>query len=303
MRRRLAAMLLLCVLPPSHAARAAAQDATPAATGSSLAAMGYPELRIEATDAGFTAPAEIAAGRSLVVVENSARSGPNADEGADVQIFQLPAGVTAADVSAAFAEEDRPVPAWFFEATWAGGPVAPPGQVGRFVLDLAPGDWYVSVGRSEPKPLTVKGVAATPEAIPAPDAAVRVDMLEFGFVLPGDIPAGPQVWEVTNVGQQPHHIVLVRSPEPLTKAQAAVLLRLPDGEAPPAGVPDIAGELEFLGGVQVMSAGRTGWTEIDLGPGHYAAICAMPDDGTGLEHLALGMIHTFTVSDEGTPAP
>ncbi len=279
------------------------QDATPVVSESPLAAMGYPELRIEATDAGFEAPTEVAAGRHLVVLENAARSAPYAEEGADVQIFQLPTGVTPAEVQAAFAEEEAPVPSWFFEAAWAGGPFAFPGQTGRFLLDLAPGEWYVSVGRSAPKPLAVTGGAATPEAAAAPEAVVAVQMHEMAFGLPSELPAGPQVWEVINTGAQPHHIVLARSPEPLTAVQALVLLSLPEGSTPPPGVPDVAAELEFLAGVQVMSAGRTGWAEFDLGPGHYVAICFMPDEETGTEHVYQGMVDAFAVGDGGTPRP
>ncbi|MDQ3045200.1 MAG: hypothetical protein M3R06_08635, partial [Chloroflexota bacterium] len=47
-----------------------AQEATPEASASLLGSMGYPELRIQVYDDRFELPAEVNAGRTLVVYEN-----------------------------------------------------------------------------------------------------------------------------------------------------------------------------------------------------------------------------------------
>src|SRR5215208_431894 len=63
------------------------------AAGIVSATLGDPELRLVATDSGFSAPSELAAGRYLVVLENDLTP---SEEGAvtDVNILQLPAGVS-----------------------------------------------------------------------------------------------------------------------------------------------------------------------------------------------------------------
>jgi plastocyanin len=54
-----------------------------------------------------------------------------------------------------------------------------------------------------------------------------------------------------------------------------------------------------VGGMTIMSAGRTAWMAFDLQPGYYVAICFIPDKVSHEPHAALGMISIFTV---GTPA-
>src|SRR4051794_15334024 len=70
-----------------------ANASAPSAATSTLETLGYPELRLVATDGGFSAPSEVAAGRYLVVLENDLTP---SEEGAvtDVNILQLPEGVS-----------------------------------------------------------------------------------------------------------------------------------------------------------------------------------------------------------------
>ena len=53
----------------------------------------------------------------------------------------------------------------------------------------------------------------------------------------------------------------------------------------------------FVGGLNGLSAGETGYMTLDLEAGTYVAVCHIPDPGSGVAHLHLGMIKSFTVTD------
>ncbi len=190
------------VLLATGLAPVAAQDASPAASGSALAALGYPEFRVVVSAEGAEAPPEAAAGRHLVVLENGS------EEEVDITFFKAPEGETLESLMAATpsaeGEEGGP-PAWLYEAEIAGGIVAPAGGVGMVVVDLTAGEWFVDVfrqseeegiaatpaaaegeaeGESQPLPVTVTGDAASPPAAEEPAGAVVVEMQEFAFVMP-----------------------------------------------------------------------------------------------------------------------
>ena len=44
-----------------------------------------------------------------------------------------------------------------------------------------------------------------------------------------------------------------------------------------------------------LSPGETAWTEVDLAPGTYVALCFVFDPATGMPHAAMGMVAVFTV--------
>ena len=307
---------------------AAAQEATPAAPGSLLAAMGYPELRVRVTDEGTEAPREVDPGIYLVVLENASR------DFADATIAMPPPDLSLDDLLATPpAEDEGTAPEWLYEATIAGGAAAPPGGTGQIVVGLVPGEWAIFVsrepgeggatgtpeaaeatpqvgpaeaeeGREEAVPLTVTEGGATPAADQTPAAAVTVEMRDFAFAMPERLPEGPQVWEVTNAGEQPHFIVVAKGPDTLTMEQVmAILAAEAAGGTPPAGVPNPETDFQDAGFVSVMSAGRTAWVEFDLAPGTYVAVCFFPDRETQAPHAALGMAQVFTVGDgAATPA-
>jgi hypothetical protein len=280
-------------------ATAAAQDVTPAATESRLAALGYPELRLVATDEGAEAPREAAAGRYLVVLENRLTSeGPAAFT--DVQFVRLPPGVTLEDLNQALATEGAPLPEWFSNIDTAGGIDVAAGETGYAVLDLEPGAWFVGIGDTNPfTPLTVTGDAtATPAPGPNPPADVTVDLREFAVDLPDRIAAGRTVWHGRNAGKQTHFLTFVRTPELLTVEQVQAILTLPEGGTPPPGVPDPATVEVLPYELRNLSPGREIWIELDLTPGFYVALCSLPDPATGQPHALLGELDVFTVGDD-----
>jgi hypothetical protein len=300
---------------------AAAQEATPVVA--LPAALGLPTVPITITDTGFEAPAQLPAGRVLLTVTNAATGSPIA---ADAALVQLPAGTTVADVQAFFgpppatpttgataspATAAGGAPSWLYAATWAGGPIVPPGQTIAAVVELTPGDWLLlndSLGApQQPQPLTVTGTTASPTPPTAPTADVTIRLQEYAFVgLEQGVPAGPQLWQITNTGAQPHFLQLLGAPTGATMDQVRTLLQLPENATPPPGFPYGPEAFDFAQpGLAVISPGHTAWLALDLASGTYLALCFVPDQQTGAPHALLGMAQLFTVGgvDAGAATP
>ena len=76
-----------------------------------------------------------------------------------------------------------------------------------------------------------------------------------------------------------------------------------DENATPVGGGPSFAELTPAGGLGWLSPGQTAWTEVDLEPGTYVALCFVFDPATGMPHAAMGMVAVVTVSGgPGTPA-
>jgi hypothetical protein len=298
---------------------AAAQEATPVVA--LPAALGLPTVPITITDTGFQAPAQLPAGRVLLTVTNAATGNPL---GADAALVQLPVGATVADVQAFFgppaatpttgatassATAAGGAPAWLYQATWAGGPIVPPGQTIAAVVELTPGDWLLindSLGApQQPLPLTVTGTTASPTTTTAPTADVTIQLQEYAFVgLDQPILAGPHLWQITNTGTQPHFLQLLGAPTGVTMDQVMTLLQLPEDATPPPGFPYGPQDFDFAQpGLAVISPGHTAWLALDLAPGTYLALCFVPDQQSGVPHALLGMAQLFTVAGGASATP
>ena len=293
-------VLVTAVAATGIGAATAAAPATPPA--SELAAAGYPELRITVREDGVEAPSEVPAGRYRMVVEAAGRGD------VDVHLVQLPPGLAEADAEAALAASgEEEVPAVVHEWDFAGGLFVPQGATDHLVLDLTPGDWFIlgadggGVDGTAPpadpiRPLTVTSGGDAPVAPPAVDATVTLD--EFAFAgLPDGAAAGPQVWQITNAGEQAHHIIFASYPGAITVDQVRTLVALGDEGTPPPDFPVDPEQIAFeVAQVHVLSPGRTIWVELALEqPGSYMALCFMPDPETGTDHASLGMVDVFTL--------
>jgi hypothetical protein len=238
----------------------------------------------------------VAGGRLLIALENQSSSR------SDVTFIQLPAGITLADLEAAFANPDAGAPEWFGDIVSTGGFNVDAGETGYGVLDLAPGDWLIGVGDTNPfLPLTVTGepALATDDAAD-PDADITLPLDAHVIDLPDQLPAGRQIWHGVNVSGDSHEVVLIKTPELLTPEQVIAAASLPAGTAPEPGEPDPA-TFEFVAaGLKTMSSGHEIWVELDLEPGFYVAICFSPDPESGLPHALLGEMDIFTVGEPAT---
>jgi len=302
MHRVLALVVALLALVGGSLVVASPEDATSAALGS---AVDYPELQVRATETRFELPSEVTAGRWLVTLENATSQDT-------AFTFMGPApGETMADLVRAMATPTAGAPTWFYRATLLGGPSAPAGQRSQVLLDMPPGDWLVlpRPGTSQaPVPLVVTAGTGTPSpTAEEPTSAVGVEVTEYAVAgVPPLIPSGPQVWQVTNGGQQPHELYLYRVPETLSAEQVMALASLPEDATPPPGVPGVD-QLVEVGGVTPLSGGQRVWPVVDLAPGTYLAASFLPDETTGQLDAARGMFALFAVSDgtapiTGTPA-
>jgi hypothetical protein len=281
------ALVLFVAATILTAAPAGAQDAP------KLAVLGYPELRITVSDDAIVAPGTAVAGRTLIAYENTG------GELRQSWLVRVPDGVTATDLAGALASPDGTPPAWFFQGEFVGFPGAvATGQTTYAVVDLSPG-LYLVVDAPLIDLLTVVPAnegAATPAAAVEPPADVEVDLFEYAFRLPETIPAGDHVVKVSNVGREPHELVLAKSPAPITTEQVMELIMGGDPAATPAAGGPSLNDLEAgeIAGFGTLSPGLTGWTELTLEPGTYVAICFVPGPD-GAPHAAMGMVQVFTV--------
>jgi hypothetical protein len=290
------AMLALLLSGP---AGIAAQDSTPEASGSALAALGYPELLVRVDGDAFEMPeTTVPAGRTLVRLENVG------EESWHGFMLQVPEDVTDEQVVADLGPDAESPPPWLFEAIYPGFPGETlPGQTNLALVDLSPGR-YIVLGDTVQQ-FEVVGDAATPGATPEAERSVvdgTVRLFDFNFEFPDTVAAGRQLWEVTNTGEQPHELLLARSPEPVTAEQVMELMAGESEEATPTGGGPSFANFEPVGGIGWLSPGLTALTEVDLEPGTYVALCFVFDPETGLPHVALGMVAVFTVG-EGTATP
>jgi hypothetical protein len=235
------------------------------------------EHAFTAAPEGLTGPAELPSGVVSVTFTN-------ADEAPHMLLLaRLNDGVSQEDLQAALAEAPE---AAFGLVTPAGGfgPTMP-GQTALITFELPePGD-YIGLDMMSGQMLafTVTESAAQGER---PAADLTVQMLDFGYDLPAELPAGEQVWEVVNAGQEPHELILFKvepgtTPEDLMAAMEAD----PEGEF-----------AEMAGGVMPMAPGYANFVTLDLAAGDYIAWCFIPSpEHGGAPHFALGMAKPFTV--------
>jgi hypothetical protein len=312
MRRCLHVLILLTLLFSSTVLTASAHDdatpsASPAAGDSLLGELGYPEIVVTTDGTTNDFPTELEAGRYHVVLENQS------DKDVDLEVAQLPEGMTLEEVDAAFDEAEAAAPPFvlpdfFFEMVWNGGLGAVAGETKGFVLDLTPGEWTVILrayeseseeGTDLPVTVTVTGEMAE---IEDPTGHVEIELVDMDFVVPDRLEAGPQVWHVTNNGLQVHHIVLSRIPEGTTEDQVIELVSsffappaTPGAAATPVIEPGLAMEdVEDVFYTPPLSREQVNLYELDLEPGTYAMVCYMPDP-SGTAHVMLGMVEIVTV--------
>jgi hypothetical protein len=278
----------------------AAQEASPTSGSGALADMGFPELAI--TTDGMTAevPTELEAGRYLLSVTNT-----SSDLDVDVELIQLPEGITPDDLLAAFMSEE--IPEWFHDTMFGGGVSVKAGATTSVVLDITPGEWTINVhgyddeftvDNNMPTTVTVTGDMPTVED---PESAVTASMIDYDFEITQPVPSGANIWQLENVGSEPHHMVVFQIPEGTTEEQVLEAFMAffappasPEAVASPAATALNPDDLVEIFGTVIFSPDRSMWTEIDLAPGTYASVCFLPTPD-GVPHIMMGMIQIFTV--------
>jgi hypothetical protein len=288
LRRIIVIMTVLLTLTASIATIGGRSQAADA----SDQALDYPELKITSTGTKFELSTRVVAGRYVVTLDNQGK------EGVDAQFVQVPEGRTVEEVGHALADPNANA-AWLYEATWAGGPTVLAGKQGQTIIDLTAGNWAITADGYAPSSLLVIPAYPFSPAQPEPEAAANIELQEYGFVgLTSDIQPGKQVWKVTNIGDQPHFLELIKAPGSVTVDQVLdMFMSMGDPNAAPAPGALNPATIEGVGGIGTISPGKTDWYVTDLVPGTYIALCFVPDRDSGVPHVMMGMVQVFTVGD------
>lgn len=140
-------------------------------------------------------------------------------------------------------------------------------------------------------------------------AALDVAASDYAYGgLPTELPAGPIIIKLQNIGEEVHELALMRVNDDVTLTVEEIL-ELPEEESM---------TMTTMAGMAFAFPGTAGQTVIDLTPGRYVALCFLPEGATpeiiselsgpedtspaALElrenppHFALGMIQEITVS-------
>lgn len=292
-RLALFALLVFGLLTSSTGQTRAQADASidPAFSNTKLSELGYPEFVIEANEDGFTVPSEVASGYVLVTLESLP------DSASYVDFMQPAAGLDTAEateLALQSAAEDIAHEGWVY----GGGTYAMFGDSAYAVVNLTPGEWQVAashqIGEGEEimtlHPLTVTDSSAE---LTAPEAALTIGLNDFAFDMSeATVPAGPQVYEVTNVGEAARQMVLWQSPREITVEDYEAFFASFETGTP---APDVMTELVWVGYTAILSPGQTVWVELDLDPGIYTPTSWVIDPETGAPALLLGMIANYEV--------
>ncbi len=210
-------------LRPASTIVAAAQQATPVGISGD-----YPEFTVTVTDSNFElSDQQIAAGYIRFRVTNSTA----AETGAG--LLGIPAGQSLGFLAQATPEPNNFLPPFFYTSTIVGGPSSvPPGETWEQIIHVPAGDWAV-FGDGNQQPVTATTTDASAETPPTGDVVITETNFAFsGFEA---VQPGNQVWEVTNISDQPHMLVLFQVPDGTTLDQVIAAVSAPEGATPEPG--------------------------------------------------------------------
>lgn len=305
MRRVFSVLGLSLTLAGVAASPIAAMQASidPAFSDTILSTLGYPTIEIEIGPSGLEAPESLEAGFYHVTLEAE-----QDDDLAYLNFVQPPAGLdqdTMVEQMLEAGAGDVVREGWVF----AGGTNTPnPGDPATFVIELKEGayqiaaSYYSNEENGADEVMVIEPLTVTPQVNDAiweaPEADVvleETDDLEY-IVTPGEIAAGPQVWEITNTGvHHSHHVVMMGIPDGVTKQDIIDEFNaMMNGTA--VASPSLMEQVVWTGYAALQSGGQTTWAEFDLKPGTYALVCFIMEEGVYRPHLLDGMVTTFTVA-------
>lgn len=281
-----------------------------------------PQAVYAASEYAFDGPTQLTAGLNRLIMRNDGEMEHHA------MFLRLNDGKTVADFAAA---AQQGLGEMLAVVTGVGGPGSiGPGRATTVILDLAAGDYLVVclIPDADGVPHMAKGMllpvqvaegSATPEAgataPAAPTADVTIEMGDFAFAgITESVSPGSKVWEVVNVGEQLHEVVIYQLASGVDQAQVEAVLDITGGteggaaaaspmagmeyeEAPAAEASPASAGVPFnpVAGFAPTSPGTSGWIQFDLAKGSYFAVCFVPDMASGAPHFMLGMIQFFTV--------
>lgn len=191
------------------------------------------------------------------------------------------------------------LPAWYPEVVITGGPgLTAPGATSEMTVHLEPGTYVIECYVKAPDGTfhttygMIEGLEVTGPASDAtpPEPTLRVTMQNDRLDLEGPLRPGRHTIAVHFAEQTVHEHFLGHDVHLVRLEDDTDMQALNDwmNWAAPAGLTTVA-PAEFLGGVQEMPAGRTGYFHTILRPGRYALIAEVPDPA------GKNMLHVFRV--------
>ncbi|MEZ4531293.1 MAG: hypothetical protein R2855_09700 [Thermomicrobiales bacterium] len=287
---------LIAFGPGLRLASAQIEQVQPAFSNTEIGAYGLPTLEASGSFEGFTFSATEADAGKLHVILSS-------EEGVAVYLdfMQVPAGLdeaTATEQALLMARDDVPSEGWVY----GGGSYAFGGESVEFIVDLTPGEWQLAAsympdsadaGAEEVMTLTPFTVhEATSAAATDIPVDVTLELQDVAFGMSSEtVATGPQIWHVTNSGEQPRQMVLFKTPRAFTPDDFAAFFADMQSGTPS---PDFL-SMVWVGYTAVASPGYGTYLELDLEPGTYTATSWVIDPETQMPALLLGMVASFTV--------
>ncbi len=247
-----------------------------------------PEVTVTASATGDTLPGALTSGLVAVTLQNTDQRPHSAE------FVRLRPDVTQDAVQSALAAGDFETLGTLVVESGS-TPEVQAGGSGRVILDLLAGDYLVVDESANPDdpPVIAAHVSVTPRSGPAvaePQADLTVNASDFAFDLPGNLHAGPQLWQFVNVGAQPHEVFVVKLHDGKTVDDVKAFLDEPQ--------PDFSqAPADYVTGIPPIGAGLREFYPITLDAGRYVAVCGVMDPATGEPHDDLGMIMAFTVTN------
>jgi len=252
------------------------------------------------SDEAITLPEEVYAGLVNFTFENTKTEMPVV-----IDLGRLNEDVTPESFLETMMSAEDPFAALALVTLYGGTEIYPSSSVeisyhleaGSYVLiDFAGEPSFFEVLESDHAEATEEATAEATEG--AEEAAhVEVELADFAVIAPDSIPAGENLWHISNTGEQWHEMAVYRiTDEALTTEEvAAFLLESATAEEEMT--------LEGLEPVTVwlpMDAGTEAWVNWDLEAGSYVLTCFLPDMASEdmHSHIELGMIRFITVVSE-----
>lgn len=130
---------------------------------------------------------------------------------------------------------------------------------------------------------------STPAVVPPP--VVTFIATDFDFAGPDTIAPGFTTIRMVNKGPQEHHLILARLAEGKTLDTLMAFFQKTPNDVPPFAT--------WRGAANVVLAGDSTGSTVDLAEGRYALLCFIPDPADGAPHVVKGMTRELIVA--GTP--
>ena len=117
-----------------------------------------------------------------------------------------------------------------------------------------------------------------------PEVVIKAS--DYTYEYPAEIQAGPTYIKMENIGEELHHVQLLRLNDGVTLEQFQAALQQGEDAALPL--------VTLHGGVGVLANGSSGRVLMDLPEGQYLLACFIPSPD-GIPHLAKGMLTPMKV--------